>query len=1023
MSAFEELKAKLKEILQLDRNDLDFGLYRIMNLKSAEVSNFIDNELLPQVKEGLKSYSLNDNKAITEELKKAEEQAKELGMNPEDAPKVKELKAKLKDSFDSEKIENEIYSDLYNFFKRYYSEGDFLSLRRYKEGVYALPYEGEEVKLHWANADQYYIKSGETLTNYTFKVKDKKVRFEVVQATTEQNNNKDDKNRRFKLVEENPVRVENNEYIISFSYLPDAQATKQEEINAQSCSDLLINPVLMPLSADLGTLTGNDKNKIPLLRKHLNNFTAKNTFDYFIHKDLGKFLNRELDFYIKNEIMHIDDIEEESASKVEQYLCKVKVLRKVARKIITFLASLEDFQKKIWLKKKFVLETNYCITLDRVPEELYPIVAENEAQIKEWIKLFAIDELKGYSKSLTIEFLKANPYFVLDTAFFDADFKYKLLASIDDFDERCDGLLIHSENFQALNLLQEKYRESIKCIYIDPPYNTAASEIAYKNEYKHSSWLSLMENRLSRSLSLMNDTSVIEVAIDDFEQRYLQTVMDSVYGIDNFITNIAILTNPKGREQEFVSQAHDYSIIYAKNKTTAKMYDFRLTEDAHSKKYSLSDGEHKYRELPLKRTGSGKTREERPFMFFPFIYKSTEQILYVIPRDEYVKIYNKDTNTFDDDYLRTLKLKYNELGCEFILPIEENGTLLRWRWGYDSCIKGIEDGILIAKKTANKYSIYEKNYGDEYVSPKSLWYGERYDASSKGTNLLKSILPGNPFDYPKSIYTVEDNIRISSSENDLILDYFAGSGTTGHAVINLNRDDSGKRKYILVEMGNYFDLVTKPRIEKVIYSKDWKDGKPVSREGSSHCFKYIRLESYEDALDNLQFERTTAQTDLLNKPQNKAVKEEYMLKYMMDLETKGSLLNINQFAKPFDYELKITRNGETKTVKVDLVETFNYLIGLNVSHIQKVKDVLTIEGTTREGEKTLILWRDTEKTSAEDLDKWFEKQNYSTLDMEFDTIYVNGNNNLENLRKSDETWKVRLIEAEFQKRMFDVKDV
>ena len=258
MSAFEELKAKLKEIFQLDRNDLDFGLYRIMNLKSAEVSNFIDNELLPQVKEGLKSYSLNDNKAITEELKKAEEQAKELGMNPEDAPKVKELKAKLKDSFDSEKIENEIYSDLYNFFKRYYSEGDFLSLRRYKEGVYALPYEGEEVKLYWANADQYYIKSGETLTNYTFKIKDKKVRFEVVQATTEQNNNKDDKNRRFRLVEENPVRVENNEYIISFSYLPDAPKPTQDEINAQSCSELLINPVLMPLVADLGTLTGND---------------------------------------------------------------------------------------------------------------------------------------------------------------------------------------------------------------------------------------------------------------------------------------------------------------------------------------------------------------------------------------------------------------------------------------------------------------------------------------------------------------------------------------------------------------------------------------------------------------------------------------------------------------------------------------------------------------------------------------------------------------------------------------------
>ena len=148
MSAFEELKAKLKEIFQLDRNDLDFGLYRILNLKAAEVSNFIDNELLPQVKEGLKSYSSNDKKAIEEELAKVTAMLLSVGSNPEEADKVKELKAKLKDSFDSEKIENEIYSDLYNFFKRYYSEGDFLSLRRYKEGVYALPYEGEEVKLH-----------------------------------------------------------------------------------------------------------------------------------------------------------------------------------------------------------------------------------------------------------------------------------------------------------------------------------------------------------------------------------------------------------------------------------------------------------------------------------------------------------------------------------------------------------------------------------------------------------------------------------------------------------------------------------------------------------------------------------------------------------------------------------------------------------------------------------------------------------------------------------------------------------
>ena len=993
MSAFEELKAKLKEIFQLDRNDLDFGLYRIMNLKAAEVSNFIDNELLPQVKEGLKSYSLNDNKAIAEELKKAEEQAKELGMNPEDAPKVKELKAKLKDSFDSEKIENEIYSDLYNFFKRYYSEGDFLSLRRYKEGVYALPYEGEEVKLHWANADQYYIKSGETLTNYTFKIKDKKVRFEVVRATTEQNNNKDDKNRRFRLVEENPVRVENNEYIISFSYLPDAQSTKQEEINAQSCSELLINPVLMPLSADLGTLTGNDKNKIPLLRKHLNNFTAKNTFDYFIHKDLGKFLNRELDFYIKNEIMHIDDIEEETAPKVEQYLCKVKVLRKVARQIITFLASLEDFQKKIWLKKKFVLETNYCITLDRVPEELYPTIIANEAQIQEWIKLFAIDELKGYSKTPTVEFLKANPYLVLDTAFFDADFKYKLLASIDDFDEQCDGLLIHSENFQALNLLQEKYKESIKCIYIDPPYNTEKDrqegKFIYKDGFDHSSLLSMLDSRLHLSKSLMKKISYIYTSIEDTEQHTLKFLLGNIFGKNNFIGqwNWFKSATPPNLSKK-IKKNIEYILGYQSQNNQEQFYGVQ--------KSSKSDD-------PIV-----KPQNTFKELVFP-------------PHSLNVK--------FDDTII--LKgiygtAKYpNELlnDVEFKEYTNVNEAIFRNRfvWTQSKLEEELQKGTKI-NLSDNKVLSYKKSDYNPEVPPNLIDKSVGVDTTEAAGNELSNILYNKAFDYPKPHELIEYLFSFNSTGEGIYLDYFAGSGTTGHAVINLNRD-GGKRKYILVEMGNYFDLVTKPRIEKVIYSKDWKDGKPVSREGSSHCFKYIRLESYEDALDNLQFERTTAQADLLNKPQNKAVKEEYMLKYMMDLETKGSLLNINQFAKPFDYELKITRNGETKTVKVDLVETFNYLIGLNVSHIQKVRDVLTVEGTTREGEKTLILWRDTEKTSAEDLDKWFEKQNYSTQDMEFDTIYVNGNNNLENLRKPDETWKVRLIEAEFQKRMFDVKDI
>ena len=194
----------------------------------------------------------------------------------------------------------------------------------------------------------------------------------------------------------------------------------------------------------------------PGWRRTCKRYTARNTFDYFIHKDLGGFLRRELDFYIKNEVMHLDDVENETAPRVEQYLSKIKVIRRIAGKIIDFLAQLEDFQKKLWLKKKFVVETQYCITLGCIPEEFYPEIAANDAQREEWVKLFAIDEIKGdlttpgYSEPLTPEFLKAHPTLVVDTRHFDADFTARLLEAIGDVDEQTDGVLFHSENFQAL---------------------------------------------------------------------------------------------------------------------------------------------------------------------------------------------------------------------------------------------------------------------------------------------------------------------------------------------------------------------------------------------------------------------------------------------------------------------------------------------------------------------------------------------------------------------------------------------
>jgi adenine-specific DNA-methyltransferase len=263
------------------------------------------------------------------------------------------------------------------------------------------------------------------------------------------------------------------------------------------------------------------------------------------------------------------------------------------------------------------------------------------------------------------------------------------------------------------------------------------------------------------------------------------------------------------------------------------------------------------------------------------------------------------------------------------------------------------------------------------------------------------------------------------AKDGYFIDFFAGSGTSGHAILNLNRRDVGKRRFVLVEVGEYFDTVLVPRIKKVVYSKDWKGGKPVSREGISHMFKVLRLESYEDTLNNLELQRTEARQSLLE--QHCAFREDYMLHYMLDVESRGSasLLNLDRFEDPFNYKLNIATGtaGETKPKVVDLVETFNYLIGLRVKTIDHIGDVRVVTGLSPQGERVLILWRKTKEVDNDALDAWFRKQGYNTKDQEYDVIYVNGDNNLENLKKPDQTWKVRIIEEEFLRRMFDVQDV
>lgn len=263
----------------------------------------------------------------------------------------------------------------------------------------------------------------------------------------------------------------------------------------------------------------------------------------------------------------------------------------------------------------------------------------------------------------------------------------------------------------------------------------------------------------------------------------------------------------------------------------------------------------------------------------------------------------------------------------------------------------------------------------------------------------------------KPVKLFERLLNMFSNDSDIVLDMFAGTATIVHAAINTKKNS----QYIAIQSGySYFNNKTLRRSKNIIYSDEWRLDTPVSRKGISHCFKYMRLEQYEDTLNNLVVKSPMLADD------NGEFYDGYVLGYLLDTETKDSLFNLEWFRNPWKTKLFITHQNETKEETIDLVETFNYLIGLNVKTIRYPKDgICTVEGVTRTGERTLVIWRNVDEIDNESLNTFFEKQAYPTKDSEFDRIYVNGDNNLENLRSDEELQKVVLIEKEFAKRMFE----
>ncbi len=399
-----------------------------------------------------------------------------------------------------------------------------------------------------------------------------------------------------------------------------------------------------------------------------------------------------------------------------------------------------------------------------------------------------------------------------------------------------DNLIVHGDNLHALKALLPRYAGRVKCIYIDPPYNTGSQEWVYNDRVnsplmqawlkeakpvddedleRHDKWLCMMWPRLQLLKDLLADNGSIFVSIDDHEQWRLLGLLEEVFGNQNFVATLPFVQNLAARPGKWLRQVHEYVQVFAKNIEHVEFAMMATDEEP------VSDWERDeigyYRQgYGLIRTGTGSRREDRPDLHFP-VFVSTDG---------------------------SISLERSSPSDTEVLPIHSNGDEARWMWSREKIRRSLTE-IIVKPHTKLGFQLITKvrpNIGETFsIKPRSLWYKPEYSASN-GTNTIKTVFNGQrAFDFPKAPPFLADIFRFAAvGPNDIVLDSFAGSGTTAHAVLALNKEDGGNRKFILVECEDYADRITAERVRRVIRGvPDARDA--ALREGLGGSFTYCTL--------------------------------------------------------------------------------------------------------------------------------------------------------------------------------------
>lgn len=906
-----------QDILKLDAAELDFGIYRILNYRRTQVLAYLD-ETLPQ---RIAGWATELARLSGQELAQSEAA--------------------------------NCYYHLHTFFSRYWDEGDFIPrARRGGSAAYAVPYHGQDTHFHWATKGSHYIKSGELFSRFAYSDGPAEVRFTLARADTEKDNAKgsakhffpstfkaleggfelqwqwraatDAEVKRYKTKGSSRSEEEGDE---DSNFATEGNTLQDRVLNAWLAGDDF-KGARPPASLNPDTLVRNARR-----------FVRKNTSDFFVHPQLGEFLKGELEVYLKHEFVQVWDAPD---SELPRIRAKFKLVRQMALDLITFLNQIETFQATLFEKRKFVLQADYlvqCSWLGReagaLGQALLAEACSNEAQAREWAQWVGDKAKKPNGKKL----LAAYPHLPLHTRHFGPDFKARVLACFDDLEAALGGELVHADNYAALRTLEPAYRERVKCIYIDPPYNTDASPIDYKNGFRESSWLSLMSCRVHCAMGILAQTGVLCIAIDDAENAALRLQLEHNYP-DTVLGTVAVRANPSGRPTKAgFSVSHEYVHFVGKS-TAATVGKMNPTED-QAARFSEEDAEGAFEWRNLRREGSNSDRSARRALHYP---------LYV--SDSKVRIPEMTWDEETEEWLFKESPNFDEATT---WPIDDKGNEKTWRWSHETVRDNMKDIAIRKDRSGKNYVYYKRRPNEEGVVAVTTWFDSKYSATEHGTALLKKMFGKPPFSYPKSIHAVQDSIYVggASKPDAITLDFFAGSATTGHAVINLNREDGGARKFLLVEQGDYFDTVTLPRIAKAMTAPEWKDGQP--RDGVQNAdggdaphwsrrtlplVRVLRLERYEDSLNALDLTHTTEPDQAGQTSMNLVSRDagEHLLRYWLMDSVSGDgttaanahavRLSSTELTHPFDYQLTLFEPTGERVVAVDMLETARLLLGL-----------------------------------------------------------------------------------------------